>query len=91
MSARGVTLCFLQGATLHRSRNDLGATTNMLDAPLTCAELERVVEEALEIALFRGPINRVARTRCEAAREVRETVIHELGRYFGLADDEMPD
>ena len=43
-----------------------------------------------EIAVFRGPINRVARTRHEAVQEVRETVIHELGHYFGLHDDEMP-
>jgi predicted Zn-dependent protease with MMP-like domain len=43
-----------------------------------------------EIAVFRGPINRVARTRQEAVHEVRETVIHELGHYFGLDDEEMP-
>ena len=44
-----------------------------------------------EIVVFRGPINRVARTRREAVQQVRETVIHELGHYFGLDDDEMPD
>jgi predicted Zn-dependent protease with MMP-like domain len=43
-----------------------------------------------EIAVFRGPINRVASTREEAVHEVRETVIHELGHYFGLDDEEMP-
>ena len=43
-----------------------------------------------EIAIFRGPINRVARTRDEAVEEVRDTVIHELGHYFGLDDDDMP-
>ncbi len=43
-----------------------------------------------EIAIFRGPINRVSRTRREAVEEVRETVIHELGHYFGLEDDELP-
>jgi predicted Zn-dependent protease with MMP-like domain len=43
-----------------------------------------------EIAVFRGPINRVTRTRHEAVQEVRETVIHELGHYFGLGDEEMP-
>jgi predicted Zn-dependent protease with MMP-like domain len=43
-----------------------------------------------EIAVFRGPINRVANTRQDAVREVRETIIHELGHYFGLDDDEMP-
>jgi len=43
-----------------------------------------------EIAIFRGPINRVTTSRREALEEVRETVIHELGHYFGLRDDEMP-
>jgi predicted Zn-dependent protease with MMP-like domain len=43
-----------------------------------------------EIAVFRGPINRITRTWQEAVEEVRETVIHELGHYFGLKDDEMP-
>ena len=43
-----------------------------------------------EIAIFRGPINRVVRSRAEAVEEVRETVIHELGHYFGLGDHDMP-
>lgn len=43
-----------------------------------------------EIVVFRGPINRVALTRRGAIRLVRETVIHELGHYFGLSDDDMP-
>ena len=42
-----------------------------------------------QIAIFRGPINRISRTRREAMREIRDTVIHELGHYFGLHDDEM--
>ncbi len=42
-----------------------------------------------QIAVFRGPILRVARNRRHAVREIRETVIHELGHYFGLHDDEM--
>jgi predicted Zn-dependent protease with MMP-like domain len=43
-----------------------------------------------EIAVFRGPINRVTRTRHEAVQEVRDTVIHELGHYFGLDHHDMP-
>lgn len=43
-----------------------------------------------EIVIFRGPINRVTRKRSEAVEQVRETVVHELGHYFGLRDDEMP-
>ena len=42
-----------------------------------------------QIAIFRGPILRVSRTRDEAHRQIRETVIHELGHYFGLSDAEM--
>jgi predicted Zn-dependent protease with MMP-like domain len=43
-----------------------------------------------QIAIFRGPILRIARTRREAVHEIRDTVIHELGHYFGLHDHEMP-
>jgi predicted Zn-dependent protease with MMP-like domain len=42
-----------------------------------------------QIAIFRRPIQRISLTRREAIREIRETVIHELGHYFGLHDDEM--
>jgi len=42
-----------------------------------------------QIAIFRGPINRMARTRSEAVHEIRDTVIHELGHYFGLHDHDM--
>ena len=42
-----------------------------------------------QIAIFRGPILRVARSRGNALHEIRETVIHELGHYFGLDDEEM--
>ena len=42
-----------------------------------------------QIAIFRGPILRLTRSRREAVREIRDTVIHELGHYFGLHDDDM--
>ena len=42
-----------------------------------------------QIAIFRGPILRLARNRREAVQEIRDTVIHELGHYFGLHDDDM--
>jgi predicted Zn-dependent protease with MMP-like domain len=43
-----------------------------------------------EIALFRGPIERAASSRADAMEQIRETVMHELGHYFGLGHDEMP-
>ena len=42
-----------------------------------------------QVAIFRGPILRTARTRRDAERQIRETVIHELGHYFGLDDAGM--
>jgi predicted Zn-dependent protease with MMP-like domain len=42
-----------------------------------------------QVAIFRGPILRVTRSRDEALRQIRETVVHELGHYFGLHDEDM--
>jgi predicted Zn-dependent protease with MMP-like domain len=42
------------------------------------------------VAIFRGPILRCCESRREILREVRETVVHELGHHFGLDEDDMP-
>jgi len=42
------------------------------------------------IAIYRLPILWACETREEAIAEVRTTVIHELGHYFGLGDNELP-
>jgi predicted Zn-dependent protease with MMP-like domain len=42
------------------------------------------------IAIYRGPILRFCRNRREVIREVRDTVVHELGHHFGLDEDDMP-
>ncbi|MCP4658239.1 MAG: metallopeptidase family protein [bacterium] len=43
-----------------------------------------------QVVLYRGPLLRTCANRRELIREVRDTVIHELGHYFGLSDEEMP-
>ncbi|HEV2064983.1 MAG TPA: metallopeptidase family protein [Thermoanaerobaculia bacterium] len=43
-----------------------------------------------QIAIFRAPILRSCQTRGEAIREIRDTVVHEIGHMLGLGDDEMP-
>jgi predicted Zn-dependent protease with MMP-like domain len=43
-----------------------------------------------EVVLFRGPFLRTCSSREEIIEEVRDTVVHELGHYFGLGDHEMP-
>jgi predicted Zn-dependent protease with MMP-like domain len=42
------------------------------------------------IAIYRGPIVRSCRNRREVLREIRDTVVHELGHHFGLDEDDMP-
>jgi predicted Zn-dependent protease with MMP-like domain len=42
------------------------------------------------IAIYRGPILRLCETAEEVRKEIRDTVVHELGHHFGLDDDEMP-
>lgn len=51
---------------------------------------QSVTELPAQIALFRGPILRSCATRGEAVREIRDTVVHELGHLLGLDDEEMP-
>ncbi|HEY6001212.1 MAG TPA: metallopeptidase family protein [bacterium] len=42
------------------------------------------------IAIYRLPILWDCETRQQVIDEVRTTVIHELGHYFGLDEDELP-
>lgn len=42
------------------------------------------------VVIYRGPIERCCRTAGEIRREVRDTVVHELGHHFGLDEDDMP-
>jgi predicted Zn-dependent protease with MMP-like domain len=38
------------------------------------------------ITIFRGPLTRAARDRAELAAQVRVTVLHEVGHWFGMTD-----
>ncbi len=42
------------------------------------------------ITIYRGPILAASRTEAEAREGIRLTVLHEIGHYFGLGDDELP-
>jgi predicted Zn-dependent protease with MMP-like domain len=42
------------------------------------------------IAIYKGPILRLCRTKTDVIHEVRDTVVHELGHHIGLDDEEMP-
>ena len=42
------------------------------------------------ITIYRQPILAASRSEAEAREEIRLTVVHEIGHYFGLGDDELP-
>lgn len=43
------------------------------------------------IVLYQKNIEAVCRTEAEIRHEIRQTVIHELGHYFGLDEDQLKD
>ena len=43
-----------------------------------------------QVVLYRLPLLRASRNRRELIREIRQTLAHELGHYFGWSDEEMP-
>jgi predicted Zn-dependent protease with MMP-like domain len=42
------------------------------------------------VVIYAGPIRRCCETRREAIEEIKKTVVHELGHYFGMDEDQMP-
>ena len=43
------------------------------------------------ITVFKGPHERCFQSREQIVEEIGKTVIHELGHYFGLEDDQLYD
>jgi predicted Zn-dependent protease with MMP-like domain len=41
------------------------------------------------ITIFRGPLCAMARDEVDLERQVRVTVLHEVGHYFGISDDRL--
>ncbi len=42
------------------------------------------------IVIYRLPLLDECETREELIREIRDTVVHEIGHYFGLNDEDLP-
>ncbi len=41
------------------------------------------------ITIYRGPIEEACETDAEIRREVRTTVLHEIGHFFGMNEDDL--
>jgi predicted Zn-dependent protease with MMP-like domain len=58
--------------------------------PLTHRSVEQSGVLPDRVQIFRGPIARVARAHgVELKREIRITVLHEIGHHFGLDEDQL--
>lgn len=42
------------------------------------------------IAIYRLPLLEECRDRAELVREIQDTVIHEIGHFFGLDEEDLP-
>ena len=58
--------------------------------PLTHRSVEHSYRLPDRMMLFRGPILRLAgRHRASLVRQVRTTLLHEMGHHFGLDEDDL--
>ena len=54
--------------------------------------VERSIDDCLLpdcITLYKGPIERACRSPAEIEAEVRSTVLHEVGHFFGLEESQL--
>lgn len=57
--------------------------------PLVQRHADAVLMQPDRITLFQGPLQSLARTEVELRRQMRKTLIHELGHFFGFDEDEL--
>ncbi len=57
--------------------------------PLVERHADSTVLAPDRITLFRLPLQSLARTEVELRRQMRRTLIHELGHFFGFDEDEL--
>ncbi len=54
---------------------------------------ERSIEDSGDVPdviyIFQEPIQQVSRTEVELIKQVRKTVLHEIGHHFGLDEDDL--
>lgn len=66
----------------------LGLYRGPLDADETAAP-DAVHAQSPSIVLYRKNLSRAVRTRAELSREIRDTVLHEIGHFEGLDEDDL--
>jgi predicted Zn-dependent protease with MMP-like domain len=73
----------------------LGADGELLGSYHGVALTRRSVEDSGrlpdQILIFRRPLVAMCATRDELAREIRKTLLHELGHYAGMSEQDLDD
>jgi len=59
--------------------------------PLTARDGGYFLVPPDKITIFKGPIERMCRTRDEVATQVRVTVIHEIAHHFGIGEQRLDE
>ena len=57
--------------------------------PLLLRSVEQPYRWPERIAIYQNNIQRICRTRRQIVRQVRKTVLHEIGHHFGLGEDDL--
>ncbi len=57
--------------------------------PLVARHIDSSPLQPDRITLFREPLQAMARTETELRRQLRKTLIHELGHFFGFDEAEL--
>ena len=59
--------------------------------PATSRSVFALPSGPARIVLFQNNIEAVCRTEAEIRRQIRLTVIHEIGHYFGMSEEQLRD
>jgi predicted Zn-dependent protease with MMP-like domain len=85
----------IRGRVTARERQKMGLADNALLLGLYRGRprTERSVEDSAQlpdvIYVFQDDIELVCETEDELVREVRKTVLHEIGHHFGMSEDDL--
>jgi predicted Zn-dependent protease with MMP-like domain len=75
--------------TEERAEDDRALLGLYEGVPLVERHVDSTLLEPDRITLFHGPLQAMARTEAELRRQIRQTLIHELGHFFGFDEAEL--
>jgi predicted Zn-dependent protease with MMP-like domain len=84
--------CFLENAVVlieDESPDDMADTMGLYEGVPLVERSEDSVGLPDSITLFKGPIERACHNHAEIEAEVRLTVLHEIGHFFGLEEAQL--